>query len=111
MLTTNIEIDVEIKISKNQSICVNINNETGYITDVRENIKSTGVSDPLISLNISKNLKYPIILPNTLQSLNINTLFNQHIVLPNSLTELLISGQFNQPIIIPNTIKIFNNWW
>jgi len=105
----DIDIDIDIDISIKKSIRVNVNNETGYYTNVRQINKRSGRSEPLINFDISGDFDHPIILPDSLQELSIrqNSIFNQPIILPNSLQAFSLDGMFNQPIIIPNSLRNF----
>jgi len=57
MLTTNIEnqnTNIDIKISEYHLIRANIDNVTGYLTNIRKINKITRQLEPLITLNINK---------------------------------------------------------
>jgi len=82
MLTSNIEEhDININISEQQTIVVNLNKVTGYLTIIDNLNRITEESKPLYSLQLCQD-------------------FNQLIIIPDRLLELKISGEFNQPINI-----------
>ncbi len=110
MLTSNNEkkttnIDYDFEISKDQSIRANVNNETKYLTNIRNINKITNQSEPLSILFIRGEFNQPIILPDRLFMFKIGGEFNQPIILPNNIIYFSISRNFNQPIILPDSLQ------